>query len=112
MPTKKIPRLKLIFFNLIFIYFTTRHISSELCFKQIVCGGIWQFLHKERGKLIFTGPKICFSIKLRLFLIYLDEIFPMQSSELQNRRTLHVIRKQKLQQILRYFIFPPANLFS
>ena len=32
-------------------------------------------------KFNFIGPKISVSIKLRLFLIYNDETFPMQSSE-------------------------------
>ena len=56
---------------------------SELWFfyLQVKCGGIWQFLHMEREKFIFAGHKFFFSIEIELFLIYLNEILTIHSSE-------------------------------
>ena len=60
---------------------------------KVKCAGIRRFLHWEPAKFIFACPKLSFSINLGLFLVDLDEILRMQSSEIKNLYNMEVIRK-------------------
>ena len=73
-------------------------ISSIITITQIKCGGICQFLHRERAKLGFL-------------LIDLKEIYPMQSSEFTKSLCFGSNPKKLIFQLKIYF-YICKNIFG